>query len=68
MLGAANNQGFISLFPMLDTLEKETSLPKGASPLAPLTLNEVAQLKSHGEYGINKFEFSPYIETLVASG
>ena len=53
---------------MLDTLEKETNLPKGASALAPVTLNEASQIKSHGEYGINKFEFSPYIETMLAFG
>jgi hypothetical protein len=67
-LGASNNYGFINLFPMLDTLEKETNLPKGASALAPVTLNEASQIKSHGEYGINKFEFSPYIETMLAFG
>jgi hypothetical protein len=67
-LGASNNSGFINLFPMLDTFEKEPHLPKGASPLAPVTLNEVSQIKSHGEFGINKFEFSPYIETMLAFG
>ena len=68
ILGASNNAGFISLFPMLSTLEKESNLPKGASPLAPVTLNEALQIKSHGEYGIKKFEFSPYIENLLAFG
>jgi len=67
-LGASNNSGFINLFPMLDSLEKDNNLPKGASPLAPVTLNEVSQIKSHGDFGINKFEFSPYIESMLAFG
>ena len=53
---------------MLDSLEKDNNLPKGASPLAPVTLNEVSQIKSHGDFGINKFEFSPYIESMLAFG
>ena len=69
MLGASNNQGHISIFPMLDSLEKESGLPKGASSLAPVTLNEVVQLKSlGGECSVNKFEFSPFIDNMVASG
>jgi hypothetical protein len=67
-LGASNNSGFINLFPMLDNYENDKNLPKGASPLAPVTLNEVSQIKSHGEFGINKFEFSPYIESMLAFG
>jgi WD40 repeat protein len=52
---------------MLENIEKETNLPKGASTLAPVTLNEIVQLKSASEAGINSFEFSPYIENLLAS-
>lgn len=53
---------------MLDNYENDKNLPKGASPLAPVTLNEVSQIKSHGDFGINKFEFSPYIESMLAFG
>jgi len=69
MFAAANNEGFINVFPMLDTLEKESGgLPKGASNFAPVTLNEVVQLRSLGDCSINTFEYSPFIEGLIASG
>jgi hypothetical protein len=68
MLASSNNQGFINIFPMLDSLEKDSGLPKGASSLAPVTMNEVIQLKSLGECGVNKFEYSPFIENMIASG